>query len=164
MSLTNNRLSVTLDAAAISAVKTAVTTINTQLPFLVGLTPEERKLLPKIDVGNKVFVEDALLAIQNNATLFPTYLSIAEIQKDFTLFEQLDELVLLIGQLFEKLRDTQILAGSEAYSSALIAYKLFAAAADAGLPGAEAAYAQLKQRFASQGVSNITGGDAPVKP
>ena len=163
MSLTNNRLSVTLAATAVSAVKTAVTTINTQLPFLVGLTPEERKAVPKIDVGNKIFVEDALLAIQNNATLFPAYLNVAEVQKDFTLYEQLDELVLLVGLLYEKLRDTQILAGSEAYTSALIAYKLLGAASDAGLPGADAAYNQLKQRFSGQGGNNNEGSTTTTK-
>lgn len=49
--------------------------------------------------------------------------------------------------MLEKLEDTQILAGSEAYVSALTGYKLFGAAADAGLPGADAIYDSLKTRF-----------------
>jgi len=154
MAITSNRLSVTLTPAAITAVKTAIATVNTQLPFLLGLTSAERKAIPKIDVNNKVFVEDALTAINNNTGILPSYINATEIGKDLELFEQLDELVQLVGQLYDKLKDTQMLAGSEAYVSSLVAYKLFASAADAGLPGAESIYNQLKQRFTVSGGSS----------
>jgi len=156
MALTSNRLSVTLTPAAITAAKAAIATINTQVPFLIGLTGAERKALPKIDVNNKVFVEDALTAINNNSGILPTYINAVEIGKDLELFEQLDELVQLVGQLYDKLKDTQMLAGSEAYVSSLVAYKLFASAADAGLPGAESIYNQLKQRFTVSGSTDTT--------
>lgn len=48
------------------------------------------------------------------------------------------------------------MAGSESYVSALTAYKLFGSAADAGVPGADAIYNQLKQRFAGQGGTGTT--------
>lgn len=156
MALTSNRLSVTLTPAAITAIKAAIATVDTQLPFLIGLTNAERKALPKIDVNNKVFVEDALTAINNNGGILPNYINAVEIGKDLELFEQLDELVQLVGQLYDKLKDTQMLAGSEAYVSSLVAYKLFASAADAGLPGAESIYNQLKQRFTVSGGTDTT--------
>lgn len=147
MSLTNNRLSVTTTQAQIATVKAAFATIFTTLPFLIGLTPEEREKLPKIDVTNKVFTEDAIKAINNNGNFLPSYFSGAETQKDLDLFDVLDEFVLLSAQLYERLRDTQILAGSEAYVSALTAYRLIAAAAAAGVPGADSVYQSLKKRF-----------------
>lgn len=158
MALTSNRLSVTLTPAAITAIKAAIATVDTQLPFLIGLTNAERKAIPKIDVNNKVFVEDALTAINNNGGILPNYINAVEIGKDLELFEQLDELVQLVGQLYDKLKDTQMLAGSEAYVSSLVAYKLFASAADAGLPGAESIYNQLKQRF------TVSGGTDTATP
>ncbi len=75
-----------------------------------------------------------------------------------TLFTQTDELLLLIRQLLEKVEDTHMLAGSEAYVSALISYKLFGSAADAGMPGADAIYDQLKARFAN----NATPTPTPI--
>jgi len=153
-----NRVSVTLTAAQVQAVKAALQTILQQLPFLVGLTVEERQSLPKINIANKSFVEDSLAAMNNNATLLPAYLNVVEVQKDFTLYRQLDELVLLANQLTERLRDTQILAGSEAYSNALIGYRLFEAAAKAGLPGADTVYEGLRERFEGQ------GGRLPTTP
>ena len=56
-----------------------------------------------------------------------------------------------LSQILEKINDTQLLAGSEAYTSALTVYKLFGSAADAGIPGTDTIYDLLKQRFAGQG-------------
>jgi hypothetical protein len=83
--------------------------------------------------------------------LFPVYLSGVELHKDFTLYNQLDELVTFASQLSEKLRDTQILAGSEAFVMSLSIYKLMEAASNAGMPGADTIYEQLAERFAGQG-------------
>ncbi|TDP57812.1 hypothetical protein BC748_2629 [Flavobacterium dankookense] len=149
--LSNNRMNITATTTQITAVKTALQTINTNLPFLTGLTIEERIALPAIDVNNKAFTEDAIHAGVNNVQLIPSYVSVPSIQNDMTLFTQLDEIIILVKQLLEKLEDTQLLAGSEAYTSALALYKLFSSAADAGVPGADAIHNQLKQRFAGQG-------------
>lgn len=149
--ITNNRVSANIDAATIKSVKEALASVNEKLPFLLGLKPEERQSIPKISEVNKVFTADAIVAIKNNSNLLPAYLSADEISKDYNLYEQLDELVQLSQQLTEKLSDTQMLAGSEAYVSALTAYRLFEAASNAGLPGTDTIYDQLKQRFAQQG-------------
>nr|WP_315131482.1 hypothetical protein [uncultured Flavobacterium sp.] len=149
--LTNNRTNITATAAQITAVKTALQTITTNLPFLIGLTVEERVALPAIDVNNKAFAEDAISAGLNNATLIPSYVSVPSMQNDMTLFNQLEEISGIVNQLQEKLEDTKLLAGSEAYTSALALYKLFGAASDAGVPGTDAIVTQLKARFAGQG-------------
>jgi hypothetical protein len=154
--IANNRLSITATAAQITAVKTALQTIQTNLPFLLGLTMEERVTLPKINVANKAFTEDAINAMLNNPTMLPAYFNVAEMQKDITLYSQLDELLLLVNQLAERISDTQLLAGSEAYVSALAAYRNFEAAASAGVSGADTIYDALKTRFASQGGSGAT--------
>lgn len=151
--ITNNRVSASIDAATIKSIKEAIATINEKLPFLIGLKPEERQSIPKISEVNKVFTADAVVAIKNNGNLLPAYLSADEISKDYNLYEQLDELVQLSQQLTEKLSDTQMIVGSEAYVSALTAYRLFEAASNAGLPGTDTIYDQLKQRFAQQGAT-----------
>ncbi len=145
--LNNSRLNVTMTAAQVTAVKTALQTILTNMPFLTGLTTEERMSIPKINVSNKVFVEDAINSGINNANMIPSYITIPPMQTDLQLYNQLDELLVLTRQLTEKLEDTQMLAGSEAYISGLVLYRLFGAAAGAGVPGADAIYDALKQRF-----------------
>ena len=162
--LTNNRLNVTATPAQIAAAKTAYQTILTNLSFLIGLTTQERISLPAIDVSNKTFTEDAISAGVNNTGVLPAYVSPSAMQTDLTLFSQLDELILLHNQLGEKLQDTQLLAGSEAYVGALTLYKLFGSAAEAGIPGTDSIYNQLKQRFAGQGSGGTSEKSNPQPP
>ncbi|MFA9192461.1 hypothetical protein AAGV28_13870 [Flavobacterium sp. FZUC8N2.13] len=160
--LSNNRVNVAATAAQVTAVKAAFQTIMTNLPFLTGLTADERKSLNAIDVNNKVFAEDALAAAVNNPTLVPAYISVPNMQLDMTLFNQLDELSGLANQLCERIEDTKMLAGSEAYNVALSLYKSFGAAADAGAPGADSIVDKLKTRFANSGGNAVNV--PPVAP
>lgn len=163
--LLNNRLNATATAAQVTAVKAAFQTILTNLPFLVGLTSDERKSLNTIDVTNKAFTEDAINAGVNNASLIPAYISLPNMQNDLLLFTQLDEISSIANQLCERIEDTKMLAGSEAYGSALALYKSFGSAADAGVAGADSIVDQLKKRFAiSTGNSVATPPVEPVQP
>lgn len=93
--------------------------------------------------------------------MLPGYLSVSGVQTDMKLFNQLDELVPMVRKQLEKLEDTRFLAGSEAYTTALMIYKLFGAAAESGIPGADAIVAQLRERFTSNG---NTPNNPPVNP
>ena len=66
-------------------------------------------------------------------------------------------------QLGEQLLDTQILAGSDAYATALMIYRLAESAAKAGLPGADTLYQTLRQRFVAQGTP-AAAPPGPVAP
>jgi len=145
--LNSNRIDAVLTDSEILALKTQFTAIESSIPFLTGLTPEERIALPKINVSNKIFVEDALMHIRNTPGILPAYLDAAKIERDYVLFGQLDELLRLSKRITEKLEDTMMLAGSEAYVSALTAYRLFGAASQAGIAGSDTAYSHLQSRF-----------------
>lgn len=161
----SNRVSASLSATAVGNIKTAITSIKTNLPFLVGLTNGERQAIPKINEANKVFTADALTAAVNNNNIIPAYVSATELKLDLDLYNALDEVNLLLSQLNEQVNDTQMLAGSEAYISALTIYRLFGAAAKAGVPGADTVYDMLANRFnisastpASTNSADGTGG------
>lgn len=151
-----NRIDITMTPAQVTAVKAAIQTMETNMPFLLGITAEQRIGIPKINVANKAFVEDAINAMTNNASWLPSYLDVNKLKTDLTLFYQLDELAQLLRRMLEKVEDTQTLAGSESYVSALVAYRVFEAAASAGVPGADAVYAQLKERFTFSSPTPVT--------
>ncbi len=152
--LTNNRIDTVISDADLAKVNTALNDLESTLSFLIGLTVEERVQLPKINVANKSFTQDAINAVVNNGAMLPAYLDKTAMEKDMNLYNQLDKLAIRIRQLLEKIDDTQMLAGSEAFVAALTAYKLFAAAAAAGVAGSDAIYDTLKERFAGQGGSS----------
>lgn len=159
--INSNRLDVSLNPQEQSQINAAITNIEAMMPFLTGLTTEERIAIPKINVANKAFTEDAINIAVGNPSLFPGYINPAEMQKDLTLFNQLDALATSMRRVLEKIEDTLMLAGSEAYISALAVYRNIGAAAKAGVPGADSLYDQLRARFAEQGGD---GGNNPAPP
>ncbi|MBK7874135.1 MAG: hypothetical protein IPJ74_27555 [Saprospiraceae bacterium] len=56
----NNRVSASLNPDDFNAIKQAIQEIRNRMPFLLGLTLEERKKLAKINRSNKLFVGDAI--------------------------------------------------------------------------------------------------------
>jgi hypothetical protein len=161
MNQLKNRLNATISAANVTAIKAKLAEVSELMPFLIGLKPEEKQALPKINEANKIFVEDAITAIENNPEVLPVYIKVVDIKTDLTLFQQLDEIKGLVDQLFQKIEDTQTLAGSESYVSSLTAYRLFDSAANAGLPGMQAVYDNLKSRFLTPGTT--VAEEKPVK-
>ncbi len=155
----SNRVSETLSTEQLSNIKTAFQTLRDNLPFLIGLTQSERQTMAKMSTANRAFTESAINAISNNPDIFPPYISIDELRKDLVLYDQLDDIVKQANQISESLRDTQTMAGSEAYVTGLAAYKFVATAAKSGVAGAKTIYDVLKKRFEGQGV---TGAEPPA--
>lgn len=154
--LTNNRIDTVMTSAQVTDVKNAIAAINSAVSFSVSLTTDERASLPKISVANKSFTEDAINALSNNASIFPAYLNVTQMQNDLKLYQQLDELATILRQTLERIEDTRILAGSEAYVAALSVYKLVGAAASAGVEGTDTIYEQLRERFTVSTNTNPT--------
>ena len=156
----NQRVSAEIPASDFVSIKTNIQDANNLMNFLIGLTVSERVELPKISVVNKNFVEAVITMADNNPHLVPSFVDLSEMRKDLALYRQLDELYNIIEQWQTKIRDTQMLAGSEAYSSALMTYRMIQMAAESGVPGADSAYDLLRQRFAGQG----SQGNTPSEP
>ena len=72
--LANNRIDIVMSNEQVQAVKNAFKTIQENMPFLLGLTVDERVALPKINVSNKAFTEDAIHAIVNKTVLLLGYI------------------------------------------------------------------------------------------
>ena len=149
--LTQNRLNLILTAAVMTGINTNVAAVASQLPA-VTLTDDERSSYKAIDVNNKIFVEDVITEMGiSGAGIIPPFLSAAIIQADLTLFEQVDVIESGIINLLRRLSDLKRISGSEGYDNGLAVYKIYEAAAMAGIPGAKESYEKLKQRFEGQG-------------
>lgn len=149
-----NLVSHKLSTESIQKINQAVKTIEEEMSFLVSLTGKERQGLPKINMANRLFVEKAIESAKRNEEIVPRYVELEEVEKDFVLFQQLVEIRERIGELSEKITDTQIVAGSEAYVSMLAYYNAARWASRSGVPGAKTVYSNLKPRFESHGSLN----------
>jgi hypothetical protein len=143
--MSNTAISATLSTTNRENIMSAIATIKASLPFLIDLTNEERKALPKMGDKSRAFVSKALEVATQNPDFLPRSFDLDEMRKDVLLFEQLYPLLLSLNQLQELLEDTYVAVGSEAYSSALTVYK-YAKASDQG-SGLEGIVEELGQRF-----------------
>lgn len=159
MNITVNRVNTVITSADLAAVLQHATDAQTLLPFLIGLEDAEKSGILGINVQNKQFVEDCLTEMGIEPTILPSFIDPTHVKNDFVLFGQLDQVAVKLEDLLDKVRDTQFLAGAEAYAICLIYYRLVEAAAKAGLPGADERYRRLKVRFEGQG-----GPGTPTPP
>jgi len=146
-----NRISIAINDEAIANITAAITTIEQNLPKLINLTVDERKSLPKMGDRTLAFVSKALEYTKQNSQIVPNFMEVAEFEKDVTAVTALSKVLIPLQQLTEKLDDTTMLAGSEAYSAALVFYSAVKGAAKAGVPGMKTVYDDLQVRFPGRG-------------
>jgi hypothetical protein len=154
-----NRISAQLTQADQTAVMAAINTIRQKLPFLLDLTPEERRSLPRMGDKSRAFVAQALTLAEQNEDMLPRSFDVAEMRKDVELAQALEPIAAALTQLLELVEDSYLAVGSEAYTAGLVVYQS-AKNSDKGA-ALDNLLDALSQRFArkSGGKQPKPGGD-----
>jgi hypothetical protein len=159
----DNRVSAELSNADRQAVLAAIETIRTKLPFLIDLSPEQRRSLPKMGDKSRAFVSKALAVAQHDSDFLPRSFSVEEMARDVALAEALWPIMVSLTRLQEQVTDTYTELGSEAYSAGLVIYQYGRNGGDG--ESLEGLMDDMAQRFArkSKGAkpSNSGGGATP---
>jgi hypothetical protein len=130
---------------------TRLNEITARLPFLVNLTLDERRGLSKMGDKSVAFVTKAMDYASTNLEFVPPYLNVPELTKDANLANQLLTINNVIQILAEKIDDTLMAVGAEAYSASRTFYNSVKNAAKEAVPGADAIASDLSARFTGQG-------------
>ena len=144
--MAENVVNAQLSVADRQAVLAAITTIKEKLPFLTDISPEERRTLPKMGDKSRAFVSKALELATQNQGILPRSFDLEAMQRDVELTEGLYPILLALTQLLELVEDTYVIAGSEAYTAALLVYSY--AKASGKEAGLDEAIDNLGRRFA----------------
>jgi hypothetical protein len=139
-------ISATVSAEDIAAIKAAIQTIQQKLPFLVNLTEDERRSLPKAGTNSLSFVRDALTAAQNNPSILPASFKVGEFDSDVSLFAVLTDVNISLNQLTSQVDDTRMAVGSETMRGGRKVYD-YVKAAVKETPGLKPVADQLGERF-----------------
>ncbi len=108
-----NRISAELGAESVTDIKKKLNDIRTSLPFLISLTKDERKNKQNMGQSGVGYGKAALKAAQTHSEILPVKFSVAEFQKDVTLYEQLQMLLSDLSTLCQNVDDTVLLLGQE---------------------------------------------------
>lgn len=143
---TPNRISASISPADAGNILTKIGELKAALPFLIDLTPDERRSLPKMGDKSRAFVSRCVQIAQQDDSFLPKKFNVAEFAEDHALSEALEPIRQQLAKLLELVEDTQILAGSEAYIAALEVYNSAQRAGKGS--GLDTLIDQVGQRFA----------------
>ena len=139
-------INTTLSEGDIAAVKESFTAILQKLPFLVNLTPGERKSTFKAGPDSLSFITNALTAALANPNILPISFHTEAFQNDVELFTVLTELSTLAASVASQIDDTRMAVGAEAMQQATQVYSYVKTAAKI-TPGLKPVAEQLGERF-----------------
>jgi hypothetical protein len=142
-----NKVSISIDATAMTNIQNALKTIEDNLSGLIVLSTDERDSLPKFGDKSTGFVDKAFEFGKQRSELLPSYLSLAEMEKDIKTRADLLKIATPLKSLLERLTDTYMVAGSESYLAALRIYDILKKADHDGLPGLRNIIDELQKRF-----------------
>ena len=142
------------------AIMEAVHTIKDKLPFLIDLSKEDRRYLPKMGDKSRAFVDKAMEVATNNVEILPRSFDLKEFERDIKLFSDLNSILITVSQLNELIDDTAIAAGSDAYRASLEVYA-YAKIARKGA-GLDELKATMSKRFISKNKSKDASAEATV--
>lgn len=148
METLSNRISIQIPPKELQAALQKLEEVSATLePFLIALTADERRQMPKMSDGNAPFVEKALRYAKKQPDLSPAYLKVEEMDIDFKAVNDLAAVLQVVTRLGSALDDTIKLAGSEAWMAALAYYNSVKMGTKLNVPGAKPVYEDLKKRF-----------------
>ena len=157
----DNRISATLAPADKTAALQKITDIRALLPFLLNLTVAERKEIFKLGDKGLGFDDKCRTYMANNPTLVPSYVTVAEVDKDRALRTALLDIQRELASLLEAVDDTVMMLGSEMLMADLSFYANVRQAAKRGVPGIDAIYADLQARFPGTRKAAVTPTPTP---
>jgi len=143
-----NRISLGIPAEVVTGVTQHFTAAAQMLePYLINLSPEEIKVLPKMGDKSYSFVTKSLEYMKIPESPIPPYSNVVELAVDLKGYDTLRQVLQTIMPTIDRLDDTMALSGSEAYVAALAFYNYIKGAAKSNVPGAQTILDDLSVRF-----------------
>ena len=144
----DNRHQTAIPAQTLEEISTQLSAIIQQIqPYSITLSTKERRDILKMGDKSLAFVEKANELAHKNPDLVPSYVDIAAFDIDLSDARGLLGVLNQIRRIEQLLDDTIMVAGSEAFQSALAFYNSLLAATKANVEGAKTLHAELKERF-----------------
>lgn len=120
--------------------------IKPLMPFLVGLSPEDRQRLPKVGPATRPFLADAIATAEGNPGIVPRSVDLVDLRARVDTLTRLGEVRRELSQLAELVADTEMLLASRIYGTARAIYAVMKTPAT--VPGLNERKRRLGARFA----------------
>ncbi len=143
-----NKINFTIPEEVATNVSASLAEISTSLlPYLIALTPEERRAVPKMSDKTSPFVEKCMAYAQSAPEFAPPYMDVEGLKTDMAVYNKLIPLLRQVTRILNGLDDTIMQAGAESYVASLAYYNSVKQAAKMDIPGAKGIAEDLRKRF-----------------
>ena len=122
--VSQNRLSLTLSQAQLSAIDDALSALEAQLSGLTSLSADERRGLMKMGSKSEAFCRQTLGLLAQNPQIVPPSVHLAEGLADLAALDQLRPRMIRLQRLLERAEDSETALGSDVMMLALEGYAL----------------------------------------
>lgn len=142
----------------VTNVMSMIAGIDENLPFLVGLTRNERRKSAKMSRKLVDFVNRSVMYAGENPQFVPPFISRDLMLRDHDMVEALRQILVKLGVIYERIKDTLLITESQLYAMARVFYKSVKAAASEKSGDAEVIARDLSfhYRKARSGKEEIT--------
>lgn len=120
----SNLISTSVPSKVVDEILKAINDIDKKLPGLITLTKEQKDALPQTGEDAEPFLYLVLQKAKENPELIPSGIDLDEINKDVDLIQALNRILEPLKALVQKLEDSALLAGSEAYIPSLFLHNI----------------------------------------
>ena len=119
--MSQNLASIAFTSAEVATIKTALQTIRTTLgDRAVSLTQEQRQTLMKMGDNTRVFCQEAVAGLQQNAASLPPDLAVTELSQDMADYIALESIMTEYDATRELLDDTLKALASDVMTNSII--------------------------------------------
>ena len=158
-----NRISAAFTTEQQTACDSALKNLNTNLPFLLSIDNAERDSTIHLKDKNRQFVRSSYELVKAKSGFLPRDFNIDEYGKDVVLFDALYTFRQNVAGLLQRIDDTLVVAGGEAYVASLVVYSS-ANSSNVGTEGIDPFLDDLTRRFSRKNKGGKLGGQAnPAK-
>jgi hypothetical protein len=123
---------------------------NLLKPYLISLEADERHALIKMEEESYRFLELSYRLTVDCPELFPAFMKAAVFKEEYSAANELSGFFKKMDDLKNKIRDTEMLAGSHALEYAFAFYDTVKIAARRDIPGSGVIDEELKSRLPSR--------------
>lgn len=161
-----NRISEVIPATVLADVTTKITEARTLLkPYLLtALEAADIDGLAKLGEQREPFASKGIEYAKTNTSLVPSWVNIAEAEKDMAVFEALRPIDVQMAQFAREIHFTRIEAGAEVLDAVNDFYKSVKRAHLDGIAAATPIFSDMKKRYEKLSISKMKAKKEEPKP
>ena len=121
--MTEYHLAMSITQAQVNTALASIKTLDSSLPLLIELTPDQRKSMAHYSDKELGFIQKTLQIVDQNPEVLPASFNKEDLRRDIDTLQKLDSILYALVVLTGKFQDSRFAAASQSISQARTVYQ-----------------------------------------